>query len=79
MANDSELKRIGGLWISEKNGRKYLSGKLDEPITLPAGMRILIFPARDRKSDKSPTHTLLVAPPTAAARRDDSGDEDVSF
>jgi uncharacterized protein (DUF736 family) len=75
---DSDLKRIGGLWLQEKNGKKYLSGKLDEPITLPAGTRILIFPARDRKSDKSPTHSLLIAPP-AGAPRDDTRDDGEVF
>jgi hypothetical protein len=79
MPNDSELKRIGGLWLQQKDGKKYLSGKLDEPITLPAGTRIMVFPARERKSDRSPTHSLLIAPPMSAARRDDSGGDDGSF
>jgi hypothetical protein len=64
--NGSALERLCGLFTNQtKGGEKYLGGKIDETVTIPAGSRIMIFKAKERRSDRSPTHSLLVAPPDA--------------
>jgi hypothetical protein len=81
MAKDSDLKRITGLWVKEKNGRKFFAGKVDEKFVLEPGAPIFIFAAKDRKNDKSPSHYLCAAPPEAQRSRSaatDDGD-DVPF
>jgi hypothetical protein len=77
MTHDSDMKRIGGLWLQEKNGRKFLSGKLDERVVIEAGCRLFVFAAKERRTDKSPSHYVCVAP--AEARQDDRGDENALF
>ena len=77
MANDNDMKRIGSLWLQEKNGRKHLSGKLDERVVIEAGCRLFVFPAKEKKSERSPTHYVCVA--TAEARRADDRDESEAF
>ena len=54
------FKTLTGLWESEKG---YLSGKSNEPIAIPANVKLFIFkkPAKDRKTDKHPTHSLCIA------------------
>lgn len=52
----TETMRVCGLWLNEsKAGRKFLSGNL-------GFCRVLIFPARERQGEKSPTHYLCLAP-----------------
>jgi hypothetical protein len=75
MRTDSDLKRVAGLWVQEKNGRKYLSGKLDERVILEPGMKLFIFAAKERRTEKSPSHNLFVAPP----RGRQGDDEDRAF
>ena len=77
MANDNDMKRIGGLWLQEKNGRKFLSGKLDERVVIEAGCRLFVFPAKEKKSERSPTHYVCVAPPQEQAQRTDQDDCEV--
>jgi hypothetical protein len=56
MANDSKLINATGLWKQKtKDGGTYLAGSM-------GGVRVLIFPVRDKKSDKSPDYSLVFAP-----------------
>lgn len=54
MANEKESKLINatGLWKNkDKNGNTYLTG-------LMGGVRVLVFPVKEKKSDKHPDYTL---------------------
>jgi hypothetical protein len=54
------LKKIGGLWLNEKDGKKYMSGQANEAI--PAGAKILVFKNTYKEAgDKKPDYTINVA------------------
>lgn len=56
MANESKLINATGLWKQkDKNGNVYLTG-------LMGGVRVLIFPIKEKKSDKSPDYSMCFAP-----------------
>lgn len=56
MANDSKLINATGLWKQkDKAGNTYLTGMM-------GGVRVLIFPVKEKKSDKSPDYSLCFAP-----------------
>ena len=61
----SDLIKLTGLWINEKNGRKYMSGTLRdsdiEALTGLGDMKILIF-KNDDKEDNQPDYRMLAAP-----------------
>jgi hypothetical protein len=65
MANDNELRRLTGLWQTDKDGKRYLSGTIGEKFILEPGCKILVFEAKQQRTDKSPTHFICVAPPEA--------------
>jgi uncharacterized protein (DUF736 family) len=45
---------LTGLWKhTSKNGTEYLSGRI-------GGAKVMIFPVKDKKSDKSPDYTLCL-------------------
>lgn len=53
---DGTFKKVGALWLKEKGGRKYMSGKLE--VELPAGTQVFVY-RNDRKTeDKHPDYTL---------------------
>ena len=43
---------IGALWLKEKNGHKYLSGKIN-------GEYVVVFKVKEKRSDKSPDYRVL--------------------
>lgn len=45
---------IGALWIKEKNGKKWLSGKIN-------GQYVVVFRIKDKKSEKSPDYRVLLS------------------
>ncbi len=56
MSNESKLINASGLWKNkDKNGNIYLSGSL-------GGVRVLVFPVKNKTSEKSPDYTLCFAP-----------------
>ena len=56
MANDSKLINATGLWKQkDKNGNVYLTG-------LMGSVRVLIFPVKEKKSDKHPDYSMCFAP-----------------
>lgn len=55
----SELKRVGGLWLGTGKKGQYLSGVMDEDI--PSGCRLFVFRNHNKKTDKSPDYSLLIA------------------
>ena len=80
---DSDLTRLGGLWAKEspKAGR-FLSGSLDVEAFTKAireagddGLTLFVFAVKDRKSDCSPTHSLVVGPAKKKPKEDPSYDE----
>ena len=80
MANNGEMKRISGLWIQEGDRRKYMSGTVGERLILEPGMKLFVFPAKERKGDKSPSHYICVAPSQAQRSRSATAeDSDVPF
>lgn len=45
---------IGALWLKERDGKKWLSGKID-------GKSVVVFRVKDKKSDKQPDYRVLLA------------------
>lgn len=55
--NDSKLISLGGLCINEKKDKtKYMSGNLNSRV------KILIFPNKNKKTDKHPDYNMFLAP-----------------
>lgn len=55
MADDGKLINVCGLWKNEsKSGSTYLSGSL-------GGVQVLVFPVKEKRSDRSPDYTLCIA------------------
>src|SRR5262249_39568220 len=59
---DTNLRRVCGLWKTERNGRQWLSGKARERIVIEPGETIFIFSVKTKKSDRSPSHEVCIAP-----------------
>ena len=61
----SDLIKLTGLWINEKNGHKYMSGTLRvsdiEAITGIGDVKILLF-KNEKENDKQPDYRMLAAP-----------------
>lgn len=53
---DGKLTKVGALWLQEKAGRKYMSGKLDKE--LAAGVRVFVYKNDHKTSEKHPDYTL---------------------
>lgn len=60
MSNSAQRdpNEIGALWLKEskKNGKKYLSGKID-------GRPVVIFKVEGKKSEKSPDYRVFLSQP----------------
>jgi len=55
----SDFVRISGLWAKESAaGRKFLSGKSNQDVKLPAGTKFFIFENDKRQNDSDPEHTI---------------------
>jgi uncharacterized protein (DUF736 family) len=67
------LKNIGVLWKKDKNGKKFLSGTLDNGIH--GDIRIMIFPNEKGKSEKSPDYRIVMATDDAEETRQTSKDD----
>lgn len=52
MAKDPN--EIGALWIKEKNGKRWMSGKIN-------GQYVVVFRIKDKKSEKSPDFRVLLS------------------
>jgi uncharacterized protein (DUF736 family) len=64
---DGKLTKVGALWLKEKAGRKYMSGKLDTAI--PAGAQIFVYKNDHKKEDKHPDYTLHAIMPEESAEQ----------
>jgi uncharacterized protein (DUF736 family) len=53
---DEKLTKIGAFWLKEKNGKKYMSGKIDKP--LAAGATLLVYKNDYKQEDKHPDYTI---------------------
>lgn len=45
---------IGALWLKVRDGKKWLSGKID-------GKSVVVFRIKDKKSDRQPDYRVLLA------------------
>jgi len=63
------LKKVGALWIKEKDGRKFMSGKLE--FAVPAGASILLYKNDRKQQDKHPDYTLHTFEDDQPAPRND--------
>lgn len=63
------LKKVGGLWLNEKAGKKYFSGKVQEDI--PAGSKVFVYRNTYKEEDKHPDYTLHVAVDDDQPRREE--------
>ena len=63
------LKKVGALWLKEKDGSKYMSGKLTEGIA--AGAQVLVYRNKYKKDEKHPDYTLHIIEDDQPAPRDD--------
>lgn len=50
------LKKVGALWLKEKDGKKFFSGKME--FALPAGATVLIYRNDRKQQDKHPDYTI---------------------
>jgi len=67
MAEDSKLINVCGLWKNEsRNGSTYLSGSL-------GGVQILVFPVKEKRSDKSPDYMLCISEKKREEKQEKSG------
>lgn len=53
---DNGMIRLGGVWLQEKNGKKYMSGALTN------SCKILIFKNENKKGQSDPDWILYLAP-----------------
>lgn len=68
---DSKPINATGLWKQkDKNGNVYLAGNM-------GGVRVLIFPIKEKKSEKSPDYTLCFV--QNEPKDSKQGDGDASF
>lgn len=52
------LQTITGLWKSDKG---HLQAKTNREIVIPAGRRVFVFANRNRRTDRDPTHNLVIS------------------
>ena len=70
----SDMASISGLWMQEsKAGNKYMSGTINQEainaiVTAGVGAKIMIFKVKDKKHEKSPDYSMMIAPPNEAAK-----------
>lgn len=55
------LKKLLGFWVNEKSGRKYMSGKTNQEIVIPAGKRLMIFKNDRKEKENQPDYQLMIA------------------
>jgi hypothetical protein len=73
MANDSKLINATGLWKNkDKNGNVFLAGSM-------GGVRVLVFPVKNKQSEKSPDYTLVFAPNETPAQQQTQKQEPEDF
>lgn len=56
MSRDGKLTKVGALWLKEKAGRKYMSGKVE--LALPEGTVLFVYKNDYKEADKHPDYTL---------------------
>lgn len=54
------MVKLGGLWLKEGKNGKFMSGKL-------GSANIMIFPNKNKKTDKHPDYEIVVASPKPPA------------
>lgn len=52
------LKKVGALWLKKKDGKTFMSGRLEQSI--PASSQLLVYKNDFKKEDKHPDYTLHV-------------------
>ena len=50
------LKKVGALWLKEKDGKRFFSGKME--FELPAGATVLIYRNDRKQQEKHPDYTI---------------------
>jgi hypothetical protein len=63
------LKKIGALWLKEKNGKKYFSGQIEPDGREGRKLPILIFKNDKKEKDNQPDYTINLR--TDDDRKDD--------
>ena len=60
--------KIGAVWAKDKDGKEYLSGKidLDAPVLLTEGLNILLFKPRETR-ENGPSWEVFVSKPKTQA------------
>jgi len=58
----SDLIRIGGMYKKEKNGKRYLSGKVMNAVALEKGQRIVVHMDIEKRQDNWPDCSLVCYP-----------------
>lgn len=52
------LKKVGGLWLAEKDGKQYMRGTINEDVA--AGTKVFIYRNTYKREDKQPDYTLNI-------------------
>lgn len=67
--------KLSGLWLNEKNGKRYFSGTLGDA-------KVLIFKNDYKTEDKHPDYNMFLAPkpaPKAEARQQEQSKDEYPF
>lgn len=71
---ESDMVSISGFWLNEsKAGNKYMSGSLNQEaidaiVSAGAGAKLMLFKVKEKKHEKSPDYSLMIAPPKEAPK-----------
>jgi len=52
------MKKVGALWVKEKDGRKYMTGEID--LGALGNVKIGVFQNDKKKKDNEPDSTVVV-------------------
>lgn len=53
------LKKVGALWLAEKDGKKFMRGTVNESV--PAGSKVFIYKNTYKQEEKHPDYTVHIA------------------
>jgi hypothetical protein len=63
------LKKVGALWLKEKDGKKFMSGNMEFGVA--AGAQVFVYNNDRKQSEKHPDYTLHVIEDDQPSPKDD--------
>ena len=71
------LKKVGAAWVNAEKG--YIRIVMSQGQTLEYGVRAYLFPAKEKKSDRSPDYNLCIRTDDDDDQPKKVKDEDIPF